>query len=186
MSEFGQLLVSEIPALRRYACKLTRDAVEAEDLVQNCLTRALLKKELWQPGTDLRRWLFTMLYHQRITALRRARRERDNLGEAGQALAAAAAADPASRLLADELVEAISALPAGQREAIRLVAIGDMDYTEAAERMAVPIGTLRSRLARARVTLRRFVDDNPDPGVIVSLRRPPKANAADQDRRLAA
>lgn len=54
MNEFGLLLVLEIPALRRYALKLTRDKVQAEDLVQGCLLRALVKQSLWQPGTDLR------------------------------------------------------------------------------------------------------------------------------------
>jgi RNA polymerase sigma-70 factor (ECF subfamily) len=154
MSEFGRRLASEIPALRRYSRKLTRDAVEAEDLLQNCLLRALVKERLWQPGTDLRRWLFTMLYHQRVSALRRQARER-GLGEAVRALAAPDPCDPNGRLLAAEMSRAIDALPAGQREVIRHVALGGMGYAEAAAVLAVPEGTVRSRLSRARLVLRK-------------------------------
>src|SRR5260221_8261032 len=71
MKDFAQLLEAEIPRLRRYARALTRDVVRADDLVQNCLTRALAKRHLWQPGTDLRAWLFTILHNQHFTDLRR-------------------------------------------------------------------------------------------------------------------
>jgi len=71
MKDFAQLLEAEIPRLRRYARALTRDVVRADDLVQNCLTRALAKRHLWQPGTDLRAWLFTILHNQHVTELRR-------------------------------------------------------------------------------------------------------------------
>lgn len=98
MSEFGRLVALEIPALRRYSRKLTRDPVEAEDLLQSCLLRALVKEELWRPGTDLRRWLFTMLYHQRISDLRHQVHERRNRDEVGRALAPPAASDPGGRL----------------------------------------------------------------------------------------
>ncbi|MEA3071749.1 MAG: polymerase sigma-70 factor, subfamily, partial [Alphaproteobacteria bacterium] len=75
MTEFTQLLEAEIPRLRRYARALTRDAVYADDLVQNCLTRALAKQHLWRPGTDLRAWLFTILHNRHCNELRRTMRE---------------------------------------------------------------------------------------------------------------
>jgi RNA polymerase sigma-70 factor (ECF subfamily) len=158
MSEFGRLVTGEIPALRRYSRKLTRDPVEAEDLLQSCLLRALVKEALWQPGTDLRRWLFTLLYHQRISALRREARESRYRDEAARTLKRPASPDPSVRLLAQEMAQAIAVLPQGQREAIRRVAFGGMDYAEAAAALSVPEGTLRSRLARARVTLRKLAD----------------------------
>jgi RNA polymerase sigma-70 factor (ECF subfamily) len=160
MSEFGRLVALEIPALRRYSRKLTRDPVEAEDLLQNCLVRALAKQALWQPGTDLRRWLFTLLYHQQVNALRRQARERRNLGEAARALAGPAACDPSGRVLVKEMAQAIAVLPQEQREAMRRVAFGGMGYDEAATALAVPQGTLRSRLARARIVLRKLLDEN--------------------------
>ena len=75
MSDFTRLLEAEIPRLRRYARALTRDAVYADDLVQSCLARALAKQHLWQPGTDLRAWLFTILHNQHCNELRRTMRE---------------------------------------------------------------------------------------------------------------
>ena len=67
MSDFDGMLELQIPRLRRYARALTRDFSRADDLVQNCLTRAVAKQHLWQNGTDLRAWLFTILHHQMST-----------------------------------------------------------------------------------------------------------------------
>jgi RNA polymerase sigma-70 factor (ECF subfamily) len=75
MTDFSRLLEAEIARLRRYARALTRDAVHADDLVQNCLTRALAKQHLWQRGTDLRAWLFTILHNQHCNEVRRSVRE---------------------------------------------------------------------------------------------------------------
>jgi DNA-directed RNA polymerase specialized sigma24 family protein len=66
MSDFGRLLALEIPVLRRYSRKLTRNPDDAEDLLQGCLLRAIEKEQRWQPGTSLRSWLLTMLHHQQI------------------------------------------------------------------------------------------------------------------------
>src|SRR3954466_6029373 len=75
MNDFARLLEVEIPRLRRYARALTRDVSRADDLVQSCLTRALIKQHLWQPGTDLRAWLFTILPNHRVNDVRRSVRE---------------------------------------------------------------------------------------------------------------
>src|SRR5207249_8158641 len=75
MTDFARLLESEIPRLRRYARALTRDAARADDLVQSCLVRAIAKEHLWQPGTDLRAWLFTILHNQNVNDVRRSVRE---------------------------------------------------------------------------------------------------------------
>src|SRR6202035_5563305 len=71
MNDFARLLEVEIPRLRRYARALTRDVTRADDLVQSCLTRAIAKQHLWQPGTDLRAWLFTILHNQHVNDVRR-------------------------------------------------------------------------------------------------------------------
>jgi len=75
MSDFARLLQNEIPRLRRCARTLARDAARADDLVQNCLVRAIAKEHLWEPGTDLRAWLFTILHKQNVNEVRRAVRE---------------------------------------------------------------------------------------------------------------
>src|SRR5436853_7323313 len=75
MNDFARLLEAEIPRLRRYARALTRDVSRADDLVQNCLTRAVAKQHLWQYGTDLRAWLFTILHHQHVNDVRRSMRD---------------------------------------------------------------------------------------------------------------
>src|SRR5215217_9092131 len=75
MNDFTRLLEAEIPRLRRYARALTRDVSRADDLVQSCLVRAVSKQHLWQPGTDLRAWLFTILHNQHVNDVRRAVQE---------------------------------------------------------------------------------------------------------------
>ena len=79
MNDFARLLEAEIPRLRRYARALTRDVARADDLVQSCLTRAVAKQHLWQPGTDLRAWLFTILHNQHVNDVRRSVREGINV-----------------------------------------------------------------------------------------------------------
>src|SRR5205814_1271862 len=71
MGDFGKLLEEQIPGLRRYARALTRNAPIADDLVQDCLVRAVAKQHLWQPGTDLRAWLFTILHNQHVNYVRK-------------------------------------------------------------------------------------------------------------------
>src|SRR5437762_5002758 len=71
MGDFGKLLEEQIPRLRRYARALTRNAPIADDLVQDCLVRAVAKQHLWQPGTDLRAWLFTILHNQHVNYVRK-------------------------------------------------------------------------------------------------------------------
>ena len=71
MNDFARQLEALIPRLRRYARALTRDVSRADDLVQSCLTRAVAKQHLWQPGTDLRAWLFTILHNQHVNDVRR-------------------------------------------------------------------------------------------------------------------
>ena len=75
MTDFARLLESEIPRLRRYARALTRDGSRADDLVQSSLVRAISKQHLWQPGTDLRAWLFTILHNLHVNDVRRGVRE---------------------------------------------------------------------------------------------------------------
>ena len=147
---------AEIPGLRRYARALTRDLVEADDLVQDCLTGALGKLHLWQQGTDLRAWLFTILHNQYINHVRRAAREGAAIGLSEREPLLARAPQQGSRLELRDLERAIAKLPSTQRSVILLVGLEGMSYGEVAAVLDVPVGTIRSRVSRGREALRRL------------------------------
>ena len=156
MNDFAPLLEAQIPRLRRYARALTRDVSRADDLVQSCLTRAVAKQHLWQPGTDLRAWLFTILHNQHVNDVRRLVREGNTveLGEAPQ-LTVQSNAIPSLELR--DLERAIHKLPEEQRSVILLIGLEGMRYEEVAAVLDVPVGTVRSRLSRGRDQLRRLM-----------------------------
>jgi RNA polymerase sigma-70 factor (ECF subfamily) len=147
---------AEIPRLRRYARALTRDLIGADDLVQECLTRALSKLHLWQQGTDLRAWLFTILHNQYINHVRRTAREGTAVGLSEREPLLARAPQQGSRLELRDLERAIAKLPRTQRSVILLVGLEGMSYEEVATVLDVPVGTIRSRLSRGREALRRL------------------------------
>jgi RNA polymerase sigma factor (sigma-70 family) len=143
-----------IPRLRRYARALTRDVVAADDLVQECLTRALGKIQLWQEGTDLRAWLFTILHNQHVTLARREARERGCIKLQSYCSSLSLPPDQAARVQVGDLDRAIAKLPEEQRSVILLVGLQGMRYDEAAAVAKLPVGTVRSRVARGRESLR--------------------------------
>jgi RNA polymerase sigma-70 factor, ECF subfamily len=147
---------AEIPRLRRYARALTRDLIAADDLVQECLTRALSKLHLWQQGTDLRAWLFTILHNQYINHVRRTAREGTAVGLSEREPLLARAPQQGSRLELRDLERAIGKLPRTQQSVILLVGLEGMSYEEVATALGVPVGTIRSRLSRGREALRRL------------------------------
>ena len=158
MSDFAELLEHEIPRLRRYARALTRDTAMADDLVQNCLVRALAKQHLWQAGTDLRAWLFTILHNQHVNDVRRSVREgvAVPVEDAAPVLTVSDKAEASLQLR--DLDRAIAELPEEQRQVILLVGLEGMRYDEAAAVLDIPIGTVRSRLSRGRESLRALMD----------------------------
>jgi RNA polymerase sigma-70 factor (ECF subfamily) len=153
MNEFARMLEAEIPRLRRYARALTRDIVRADDLVQSCLTRAVAKQHLWQPGTNLRAWLFTIQHHQHVNDVRRGVREGNNV-ELTEASTLAVESNAMPTLQLRDLERAIAKLPPEQRQVILLVGLEGMAYEEVAKVLKVPVGTVRSRLSRGRDQLR--------------------------------
>jgi RNA polymerase sigma-70 factor (ECF subfamily) len=156
MNDFARLLEVEIPRLRRYARALTRDVTRADDLVQSCLIRALAKQHLWQPGTDLRAWLFTIMHNQHVNDVRRGIREGNTveLSEAPQLTVESNAIDS---LQLRDLERALAKLAVEQREVILLVGLEGLAYEEVATLLGVPVGTVRSRLSRGRDALRRLI-----------------------------
>jgi RNA polymerase sigma-70 factor (ECF subfamily) len=145
---------AEIPRLRRYARALTHDLVAADDLVQDCLTRALGKLHLWQQGTDLRAWLLTILHNQYVNHIRRAAREGAAVRLNEREPLLARAPQQGRRLELRDLERALAKLPMEQRSVILLVALEGMSYEEVAAVLDIPIGTIRSRLSRGREALR--------------------------------
>src|SRR5215208_6474052 len=153
---------AEIPRLRRYARALARDVAAADDLVQDCLARALGKLHLWQEGTDLRAWLFTILHNQYVNQVRRAVREGASVGLSETEPMLTRAPHQGKRLELRDLERAIAKLPEEQRAVILLVGLEGMRYEEVAEVLGVPVGTVRSRLSRGREALRRLMGIVPD------------------------
>ncbi|WP_207481313.1 sigma-70 family RNA polymerase sigma factor [Arenibaculum pallidiluteum] len=149
------LLHDHTASLRRFALVLTRNRDEAEDLVQETLMRAIAAADGWEPGTDLRAWLFKIMHNLHLSALRKRQvREAARPGLPN----AVAEASQALRVEARQALEALETLPEAQRQAILMVAVEDMRYADAARVMGVPLGTFMSRLARGREALRRVME----------------------------
>jgi len=163
MSELYCLVEQEIPRLRRYARALTRSSDRADDLVQDTLLRALTKLHLWQPGTDIRAWLFTIMHHQYVNTVRREAREAATVDIEHISSSLAATTDPTARRQLVELDHALARLSAEQREALLLVGLEGMNYESVAQILGVPIGTVRSRLSRGRERLRELMGRDREP-----------------------
>lgn len=162
MGDMQWRIEAEIPRLRRYARALARDVAAADDLVQDCLARALGKLHLWQEGTDLRAWLFTILHNQYVNQVRRAVREGAAVGLSETEPMLTRAPHQSQNLELRDLEKAIAKLPEEQRSVILLVGLEGMRYEEVAEVLDVPVGTVRSRLSRGREALRRLIGMVPD------------------------
>jgi RNA polymerase sigma-70 factor (ECF subfamily) len=157
MSEIHVLIEQEIPRLRRYARALTRNADRADDLVQDTLTRAIAKAHLWQPGTDIRAWLFTIMHNQNVNKVRRAIRDHANV-DVDECAKLVATTDPTASRQLRELERALAQMLEEQRQVVLLVGLEGMSYEDAAAILNVPIGTIRSRLSRGREVLRKLLD----------------------------
>ena len=157
----AESIVELIPRLRRYARALAGDRAAADDLVQDTLERAWSKLHLYRRGTDLRAWLFTVMHNVYVNQ-RRAARPSVPLDEEMPELAQPVRETDA--LVLRDLDAAIRRLPPDQREVLLLGALEDMSYAEAAGALEIPIGTVMSRLARAREKLRAMLSGLPPGG----------------------
>jgi RNA polymerase sigma-70 factor, ECF subfamily len=147
---------AEIPRLRRYARALLRDKDRADDLVQDTLLRGLDKAHLYRSGTDLRAWLFTIMHNQYVNSIRRSVRQREAFVVEKVPLTSPAPQIPNLELR--DLERAIARLSVEQRTTLLLIGLEGMKYEEVAQICGVPIGTVRSRLCRAREELRRMME----------------------------
>lgn len=165
--ELQRQLPHLLPRLWRFALRLTRNQSDAEDLVQRCCLRALERRWQWRPGTAMLSWLFSIMHTIWLNEIRaRQRRRESSLDWEDDSLALTAdleADDPSKALLYRQVVEAVEMLPEAQRLVVMLVDVEGLSYKETAEVLAVPIGTVMSRLARARSTVgQRFLGAAPE------------------------
>ena len=162
-------IVEHLPGLRRYARVLTGDAWAADDLVQDTLERACSKWLLWRTGSDLRAWLFTLMHNLYLNQRR--------------ALPALAPLDieevqdhlPGAQGPSDDTLDlerCLQRLPADQRAVLLLVAMEDMSYEDTARILAIPVGTVMSRLSRARTRLRVLMERTPTPASAAATASP--------------
>ena len=148
MADTHHAIEAEIPRLRRYARALTRDVVSADDLVQDCLTRALGKLHLWQEGSDLRAWLFTILHNQYVNYIRRAVREGATVALNETEPMLSRAPQQGKRLELRDLERAIAQLPAEQRQAVQLRIVQELAYHDLARELNITEQTARARVSR--------------------------------------
>ena len=164
--QHGFDVIGQLGALRRYARSLSRDGAEAEDLVQDALLRAYERRSTFRADGNMRAWLLSILHNAFIDRARSRRSETARMEhvarQAPQALEAPQ--DHAVRL--NQIRQAFLDLPEEQRAALHLVAMEGLSYREAADALSIPLGTLMSRIGRARAALRELEEEaRPAPGL---------------------
>jgi RNA polymerase sigma-70 factor (ECF subfamily) len=152
-------IADQTPYLRLYACSLTRNAVAADDLVQECLTRAFAKAHTFTPGTNLRAWLSTILHNLHINEVRRQGHWGIPLDVDSETVPAKVAPVQDVWLALRALERALRIIPDEQRVALILVGAEGMSYEEVAELLDIPVGTVKSRVSRGREALRCEMGD---------------------------
>ncbi|HTN48910.1 MAG TPA: RNA polymerase sigma factor [Burkholderiaceae bacterium] len=163
-----------IPRLRRYALALTGTREAADDLTQDTLERAWRKRALWQPGSDLRAWLFTVMHNVYVNGVRTARPVESLDDERFSADHDRSWTQPdavEAQLALSDVKAAFGRLSDDHREVLLLVGVEQLSYVEAAAVLEVPIGTVMSRLARGREQLRRLLSSEATAAVPPALRR---------------
>jgi len=154
-----QELVAILPRLRRFALGLTRNGAEADDLVQAACEKAITRIEQWEPGTRLDSWMFRIIQTTHIDLIRGKKRRDGYLevieGQVESSFDGERAAEASMTL--DAVRRAIYTLPDEQRAVVMMVSVEGLSYKEAAEVLQIPMGTLTSRLVRARTALARMM-----------------------------
>jgi RNA polymerase sigma-70 factor (ECF subfamily) len=157
-SEFDRELCASLGKLRGLAILITRDETSADDLLQEAILRALLARKSYSAGTNFVAWMYTILRNQHITNWRRGRRaaiHAESRAVLASGMEASVEGNQESRVALNELRCALQELPLVQREALMLVGPADFTYEDAASAVGCSIGTIKSRVSRARSTLRQ-------------------------------
>lgn len=153
--DFGERLVTCLPKLRRFAFGLARNAAQADDLVQAACEKALAARSSFEPGTNFNAWVFRILRNTWIDVVRRKRTAgpQEDIDSAYDLAGHDGARETEARLVLSDVQRAILRLPSELREVLMLVCVEELSYRDAAETLGIPIGTVMSRLARARLKL---------------------------------
>ncbi|WP_426176719.1 RNA polymerase sigma factor [Massilia sp. TWR1-2-2] len=159
MPEPRDQLLTCIPRLRRYARALVGDRAGADDLVQDTVERGWAGLAGWHGGSDMRAWLFSIMHNVRIDQVRRPSLATESLSE--ETPMAATHGSPSRGLELRDIETALRALPEEQREILLLVALEELSYDEVAQALKIPIGTVMSRLSRAREKMRANMEGLP-------------------------
>jgi RNA polymerase sigma-70 factor (ECF subfamily) len=158
MNDLHQLIVNEIPRLRRYARFLLRNPQAADDLVQDTLVRAVAAVDSWQPDSNMRAWLFTIMKNVMRNDFRRAKNADIHVGdEIDNHPATAVDGNQEARLALTDLQRALNELPSEFKQVVLLCAVEGFQYEEVASILNIPVGTVRSRLSRGRAALRTLL-----------------------------
>ena len=157
----GQVLLTWVPRLRRYARALAGNRDDADDLVQDTLERACAKPGLWLGVIDMRAWLFSIMHNVHVDGIRRPRLSTVMLDDETPETPVAPTQD--DRLAVLDLQAALEQLPVEQREIMLLVALEDMSYAEVAATLGIPVGSVMSRLSRGRERLRSLIEGRAQP-----------------------
>jgi RNA polymerase sigma-70 factor (ECF subfamily) len=152
---FHDLLIENLPRLRALSVAITRDRAKADDLLQEAVAKALAASDKFTPGTQFCAWMYRIMRNQFLSDIRRTRptAELDDVNTAHLA----ASGSQEDNLVVGELKNGLDKLPAAQREALLLVALHDMSYEEVAEACDCSVGTIKSRVSRARQALRDYL-----------------------------
>lgn len=148
-------ILSELSPMRRYARSLTRDESAADDVVQEALLRALEKRNTFRPGGSVRAWLLAIVHNIFVSAQRRVRAEERRDARFAESMVDRIEPDQEYAAYLQEVAQAFAILPDPQRAILHLIVVEGQSYQEAAAILGIPIGTVMSRLSRARVALRR-------------------------------
>jgi RNA polymerase sigma-70 factor (ECF subfamily) len=157
MGDVRERIREVLPHLQRYAIHLTKHQADAEDLVQDCLARALLKADLYRPGTNYRAWLFTIMHNLFSTQGRRRRAAAQHLAELTHSAERTTAPPQHAVVVLNRTLSGLDKLSSEERQAVVLLCVQQLSYRDVARSTGVPIGTIKSRVSRGRERLRADV-----------------------------
>ena len=175
-NESGDDVIAQLAPMRRYALTLTRDETQADDLVHDALVRAYEHRATFRSGANLRTWLLAILHNTFVDRWRQRDAELQREAEISRLAETTAPPEQESRVRLQQIGRAFLTLPDEQRAALHLVAIDGLPYNEAARALGIPVGTLMSRLGRARAALRAF-EENGACSAAPALPAPPEQPA---------
>jgi RNA polymerase sigma-70 factor (ECF subfamily) len=158
MNQVAQQIEVHVPALMRYAMALAHNPTAAQDLVQECVVRALTKAHLFKGGTNLRAWLFTILHNLYVSEIRRNKKWKEAANPEAAINSLSVPPSQIHSVMLRAVREAMRRLPSQQKLILYLIGVEGRSYKEVSRELGIPIGTVKSRCSRARDTLQQELD----------------------------